>query len=144
MPIIRYFVCVGLLLTALLFAADRYLPASIDPAQSAHLDKTIIRIRSARSLPEKILFDTRSPAIVAPAPVTEAAASSSREAFAAVKEATAPKTEDQMPLAQKLAQERPRAWIRSGPCFGRSITISMRTAAAACLSDICKGDGKRV
>jgi hypothetical protein len=115
MPIIRYFVCVGLLLTALLFAADRYLPASVDQAQSAHLDKTIIRIRSARSLPEKILFDTRSPAIVAPAPVTEAAALSSREAFAVVTEATAPKTEDQRPLAQKLAQERLRAKRSSRP-----------------------------
>jgi hypothetical protein len=106
MPIIRYFVFVGLLLTALLFAADRYLPASVDHAQSADLDKTIIRIRSARNLPEKIVLDTRSPAIVAPAP---AADSSSREAFAAMTEATAPKTEDQKPLAQKLAQERPRA-----------------------------------
>jgi hypothetical protein len=115
MPIIRYFVCVGLLLTALLFAADRYLPASVDQAQSAHLDKTIIRIRSARSLPEKILFDTRSPAIVAPAPAAEAADSSSRDVFAAVTEATAPKTEDQKPLPQKLAQERPRAKRSSRP-----------------------------
>jgi hypothetical protein len=47
-------------LTALLFAADRYLPASIDQAQSADLDKTIIRIRSARNLPEEIVLDTRS------------------------------------------------------------------------------------
>ena len=109
MPIIRYFVFVGLLLTALLFAADRYLPASVDHAQSADLDKTSIRIRSARNLPEKIVLDTRSPAIVAPAPAAEAADSSSREAFATMTEATAPKTEDQKPLAQKLAQERPRA-----------------------------------
>jgi hypothetical protein len=77
MPIIRYFVCIGLLLTALLFAADRYLPASVDHAQSADLDKTIIRIRSAQHLPEKIVLDTRSPAIVAPmAPAAEVADSS--------------------------------------------------------------------
>jgi hypothetical protein len=69
-------------LTALLFAADRYLPASIDQAQSADLDKTIIRIRSARNLPEKIVLDTRTSAIVAPmAPAVKAAESSSREAF---------------------------------------------------------------
>ncbi|MBR0719021.1 hypothetical protein [Bradyrhizobium liaoningense] len=110
MPIIKYFVFVGLLLTALLFAADRYFPASVDHAQSANLDKTIIRIRSARNLPERIVLDTRSPEIIAPmAPAAEAAESSSRKAFAAMMEAAAPKTEEQKPLAQKFAQEKPRA-----------------------------------
>jgi hypothetical protein len=70
---------------------------------------TTIRIRSARNLPEKIVLDTRSPAIIAPAPAAEAAQSSSRETFAAMTEATAPKTDDPKPLAQKLAQERPPA-----------------------------------
>ncbi|MGY8684449.1 hypothetical protein Q2941_42875 [Bradyrhizobium sp. UFLA05-153] len=110
MLIIRYFVFVGLFLTALLFAADRYLPASVDHAHSADPDKTTIRIRSARSLPEKIVLDTHSPAMVAPmAAAAEVANSSSREAFAAMTEATAPKTEDQKPLAQKVARQRPRA-----------------------------------
>ncbi|WP_074127096.1 hypothetical protein [Bradyrhizobium sp. NAS96.2] len=59
MPIIRYFVFVGGLLLALLFAADRYLPAPIETAAAADPDKTIIRISSARSPPEKIVFDTR-------------------------------------------------------------------------------------
>jgi hypothetical protein len=97
-------------LTALLFAADQYLPASVDHAQSADLDKTIIRIRSAQHLPEKIVLDTRSPAIVAPmAPAAEVADSSSREVFAAMTEATAPKAEEQKPLLQKRAHERPWA-----------------------------------
>ncbi|MDI3564008.1 hypothetical protein [Bradyrhizobium sp. Arg816] len=59
MPIIRYFVFVGGLLLALLFAADRYLPAPVERTAAAYPDRTIIRINSARSLPEKIVFDTR-------------------------------------------------------------------------------------
>ncbi|BBO11062.1 hypothetical protein CO683_11665 [Bradyrhizobium ottawaense] len=59
MPIIRYFVFVGGLLLTLLFAADRYLPAPGEPAAMADPDRTIIRITSARRLPEKIVFDTR-------------------------------------------------------------------------------------
>ena len=51
MPIIRYFVFVGGLLLALLFAADRYLPAPIERAGPSDPDRTIIRIASARSLP---------------------------------------------------------------------------------------------
>jgi hypothetical protein len=59
MPIIRYFVFVGGLLLALLFVADWYLPAPVEHAGAADPDRTIIRIKSARSLPEKIVFDTR-------------------------------------------------------------------------------------
>ncbi|WP_342738980.1 hypothetical protein [Bradyrhizobium sp. B117] len=59
MPIIRYFVFVGALLLALLFAADRYLPPPVERAGPSDPDRTIIRITSTRSLPEKIVFDTR-------------------------------------------------------------------------------------
>jgi len=59
MPIIRYFVSAGGLLLAPLFAADLYLPASVDRAGLPDQDRTIIRIASARTLPEKIVFDTR-------------------------------------------------------------------------------------
>ncbi|WP_338830621.1 hypothetical protein [Bradyrhizobium sp. 27S5] len=59
MPIIRYFVFVGGLLLALLFAADRYLPAPVEHAGAADPDRTTIRNSSATSLPEKIVFDTR-------------------------------------------------------------------------------------
>lgn len=64
MPIFRYFVFAGGLLLALLFAADRYLPAPVEPADRSDPDKTIIRIASARNLPEKIVFDTRPQADV--------------------------------------------------------------------------------
>lgn len=58
MPIIRYFAFAGGFLLALLFAADRYLPAPVEAAAVADPDRTIIRIKSARSLPERIVFDT--------------------------------------------------------------------------------------
>ena len=64
MPIIRYFIIVGGLLLALLFAADRYLPAPVEAAALVDPDRTIIRIKSARRLPEKIVFDTQSTAEV--------------------------------------------------------------------------------
>lgn len=58
MPIVRYIVFVGGLLLALLFAADRYLPAPVERTDTTDPDRTTIRIRSARSLPEKIVLDT--------------------------------------------------------------------------------------
>jgi len=61
MPIIRYFVFVGGVLVALLFAIDRYLPMPPETGHAFDPDKTIIRIHSARSLPEKIVFDTQTP-----------------------------------------------------------------------------------
>ena len=73
MPIIRYFVCVGGALLALLFAAEWYFPALADrtnaEADAARVDKTVIRIHSARSLPERIVFDTAAPNV---APTTAA------------------------------------------------------------------------
>ncbi len=75
MPIIRYFVFVGGLLLAQLFAAERYLPTPVDRAVAADPDRTTIRISSARSLPEKIVFDTRPradvPKIVSADPIPE-------------------------------------------------------------------------
>jgi hypothetical protein len=50
MPIVRYFVFVGGLLLAPLFAADRYLPEVPERFAAGDVDRTIIRIRSARPL----------------------------------------------------------------------------------------------
>ncbi|PPQ20784.1 hypothetical protein CV770_03205 [Bradyrhizobium sp. AC87j1] len=88
MPIIRYFVFVGGVLLALLFAADRYLPAPGEPAATADPDRTIIRIASARKLPEKIAFDTRPradmPEIAQADPIPEQPRQQMREAMAAM------------------------------------------------------------
>ncbi|WP_092257156.1 hypothetical protein [Bradyrhizobium sp. Rc3b] len=109
MPIIRYFVAVGGALLALLFAADRYLPAPIERAGEADLDRTTIRIRSARSLPEKIIFDTRfrpdNPAVAAAEPTAEQRLGSAREALAAMPAAPAPETKKEPP-ARRRAEAR--------------------------------------
>ena len=85
-PIGRYIALVGSLLLAMLFIANWFLP--MDPALSAtseQADKQIIRIKSDRKWPERIVFDTSAPTIVpqkspviADAPVTNPP----REAFA--------------------------------------------------------------
>jgi hypothetical protein len=95
MPLLRYFFLVGGALLALLFAADAYLPKS--PAverATATADLSMIRIRSDRKWPERIVFDTTQPTIILPKtsiaeigiqqPATSAAASKApmREAFA--------------------------------------------------------------
>ncbi|WFU23595.1 hypothetical protein QA649_37180 [Bradyrhizobium sp. CB1717] len=88
MPIIRYFVFVGGLLLALLFAADRYLPAPVEAAAVADPDRTTIRIKSARSLPERIVFDTTPrtdvPIIAQTDPLPDEPRQQVREAMAAM------------------------------------------------------------
>jgi hypothetical protein len=69
MPIVRYFLFVGSVLFALLLAADRYLPVPADRSSAIDVDRSIIRIRSARNLPEKIVFDTANvPVVMASGP----------------------------------------------------------------------------
>jgi hypothetical protein len=66
-PIVKYFVCVGSALVALLFIANWCLPER--PAfltDQSQVDKTILRIKSERKWPEKVVLDTTRPAILAP------------------------------------------------------------------------------
>lgn len=58
MPIIRYFLFAGAFTAALLFALDRSLTPLGERTEGADVDRTIIRISSARALPEKIILDT--------------------------------------------------------------------------------------
>ena len=58
MPIVRYFLFAGAFVVALLFALDRSLPPPADSSASSDVDRSIIRIHSARAWPEKIVFDT--------------------------------------------------------------------------------------
>ena len=86
MPFVRYIAFVGSLLLAMLFVANWLLP--MDPTLSAtseQADKPIIRIKSDRKWPERIVFDTNAPTtvpqkspVIADAPVTNPP----REAFA--------------------------------------------------------------
>jgi hypothetical protein len=69
MPIFRYFMFVGGALLALLFAANYVLPASpvAQAVVTASNEQPLIRIRSDRHLPERVVLDTSQPTIAAPA-----------------------------------------------------------------------------
>ena len=68
MPIARYFIIVGGTLAALLFIAGWCLP--MPPAMFANqlaIDRSIIRIRSARKWPERVVLVASQPTITPPA-----------------------------------------------------------------------------
>ena len=74
MPIFRYFLFVGGALLALLLAVNFALPASpvTQAVATAGNDQPLIRIRSDRHLPERVVLDTSQPTIAAPAVKTAA------------------------------------------------------------------------
>lgn len=74
MPIFRYFVFVGGALLALLLVADYVLPAQpvAHAVVTASNDQPLIRIRSDRHLPERVVLDTSQPTIAAPVVKTAA------------------------------------------------------------------------
>jgi len=77
-PIARYFIFVGGTLAALLSIAGWCLPTP--PAMFAHqlaIDTAIIRIKSARKWPEKVVLDISMPTMTPPAVMGPAAAQSS-------------------------------------------------------------------
>lgn len=86
MPIFRYFMFVGGALLALLFAADFVWPASpvTQTVGVASYDQPLIRIRSDRHLPDRVVLDTNQPIIAAPVVKTAAAAASQATAQADV------------------------------------------------------------
>ncbi|MBB4263245.1 MULTISPECIES: hypothetical protein [unclassified Bradyrhizobium] len=74
MPIFRYFTFVGGALLALLFAVNFAFPAAPVAQAVATIsnDQPLIRIRSDRHLPERVVLDTSQPTIAAPAVKTAA------------------------------------------------------------------------
>jgi hypothetical protein len=75
MPVARYFLFVGGILLALIFAIDGFSPpqALVASQAASSVDKTVVRIRSDQKLPERVVYDTNLPTIV-PAPVMAARA----------------------------------------------------------------------
>jgi hypothetical protein len=88
-PLGRYFVFSGNLLLVMLFIADWYLPSVSFQTffREARVDRSIIRIKSAREWPEPIVIDTSLPTIVPPLPVLAKAPiiNQPRDAFAQFK-----------------------------------------------------------
>ena len=76
MPIFRYFIFVGGALLALLFAADFMVPPApaVQAVAAATNDQPLIRIRSDRHLPERVVLDTSQPTIATPTVKTAAVA----------------------------------------------------------------------
>ena len=75
MPVARYFLFVGGLLLALLFALDAFAPQQVAVAINSvpSIDKTVVRIRSDQKLPERVVYDTSLPTIVPPVAMTRIA-----------------------------------------------------------------------
>ena len=129
MPLARYFLFVGGALFALLLIADACLP-KLPVADRTVADLPVIRIHSDRKWPERVVFDTRLPAIVsvpianapasAPAPATVAdvpAKAQVREAFAQLQPSDAPQLQRSELKKQEPASQRKRkiARKRVGP-----------------------------
>ena len=118
MPVARYFLFVGGVLLALLFAIDALAPQQVAVASNAapSVDKTVVRIRSDQKLPERVVYDTSLPTIVppaatiqvaaAPAPVAPDATARVRDTFAQFVPAEAKKVEPQVQRKRKIARSR--------------------------------------
>ena len=138
MPVARYFLFVGGLLLALLFALDAFAPQPTTLAGNAapSINKTVVRIRSDQKLPERVVYDTSLPTIVPPAattwiaaapvaPATDVGAQAQvRDTFAQFVPAEAKKLEKQpepqAPRKRKVAKIRPAQPMRVAqqPHFG--------------------------
>lgn len=105
MPIFRYFALVGSCLVALLFAADRYLPHPVDGAAADDVDRSVIRIRSARVGPEKIVFDTSHTPGPLPTSTVELRDDRPRESYAIMRAARARQAQ---PMSVSRESGRPR------------------------------------
>ena len=132
MPIARYFVFVGAMLLALLFAVDGFAPkdAVVSSAVSATENPTL-RIRSDHKWPEPVVYDTSLPTIVppkaeiaaaVPAPDSDMSAKSRvRESFAQFKPADTVKPEAKPVPKRKIAKVRaapPVLRVAQQPQFG--------------------------
>ena len=121
MPIARYFLFVGGVLLALLWAIDALVPQQAVVASQAapSIDKTVVRIRSDQKPPERVVYDVSLPTIV-PAVTAQAVAPAAPPAVADIPaQARVRETFAQfVPEARKpepQAQQRKRKVARTRP-----------------------------
>ncbi|MBR0960585.1 hypothetical protein [Bradyrhizobium japonicum] len=158
MPILRYFIFVGGALLALLLVADFVSPAApvAQAVATAGNDQPLIRIRSDRHLPERVVLDTSQPTIAAPAvktaavvapqpPVQDAtsAALAEMSAKARVRETFAQftpgpkadsKAQAEVPAAsptrvqpkRKIVRAHPAPQYYGGPQYGRPMMVAQQ------------------
>jgi len=85
MPLARYFLFVGAALLTLLFVVGAFLPSlPVADKTETVADLPVIRIHTDRKWPERVVFDTRVPAMAPGAPVVTAKTDALRPAPAAV------------------------------------------------------------
>lgn len=110
MPVVRYFVFVGSVLFGLLLAADRYLPAPAERTAAIDVDRSIIRIRSAQNLPDKIVFDmaTNAPAAIASDPISTEQHEDPRDALAMIPQDTRTVQPEPKQVARVAERRAPR------------------------------------
>lgn len=120
MPLARYFLFVGGVLLALLFALDAFAPqpAAVASSGASSIDKTVVRIRSDQKPPERVVYDMTLPTIVPPPPVIAAQAAPApvpavsaearvRDTFAQFVPGEAKKPEPQVQRKRKVAKSHP-------------------------------------
>ena len=129
MPVARFFLFVGGVLLAVLFALDAFAPQQMAVADNTapSINKTVVRIRSDQKLPERVVYDTSLPTIVPPVAMTRIAAApaapadvsapaQARDTFAQFVPAEAKKLEKQpepqAPRKRKIAKIRPAQPMR--------------------------------
>jgi len=130
MPVARYFLFVGGVLLALLFALDAFAPQQTAVAGNSapSIDKTVVRIRSDQKPPERVVYDMSLPTIVPPAAKAQVAAAPAaplaeidaqarvRDTFAQFVPAEAKKAEKQQgPQVQRKRRIAKLAKPRSAP-----------------------------
>ena len=134
MPVARYFLFVGGVLLALLFALDAFAPQQLAVADNTapSINKTVVRIRSDQKWPERVVYDTSLPTIVPPAaatqitaappaPAADVSAQQVRDTFAQAEAKKLEKQpEPQAPRKRKIAKIRPAQPMRVAqqPHFG--------------------------
>ncbi len=132
MPVARYFMFVGGVLLALLWAIDALVPhqAVVAGQAASSVDKTVVRIRSDQKPPERVVYDTSLPTIVPPQPVAAqavvpaAAPAASladvnaqarvRETFAQFVPVEAKKPDAQVQRKRNIARSRPASPMQIG------------------------------
>ena len=134
MLVARYFMYVGGVLLALLFAIDAFMPQDVAVASHSApgLDKTTVRIHSVQKLPERVVYDTSLPTIVPPAaktvvaaaapPAPDASAQSRvRDTFAQFVPAEAKKIDQpQAPKKRRIAR------VRAYPASNQPIRLAQQ------------------
>jgi hypothetical protein len=123
MPLARYFLYVGGVLFTLVFILDACL-TKLAVSERSHVNSPVIRIHSDRKWPERIVFDTARPTIVAaptaivedrfvgPAAAADASANERREAFAMMQPSDAKRLQPSDPSRRELKRQRQRKIVK--------------------------------